>query len=366
MINQRQFDWYNIDTKKDLKIFNTCPRPFDTILIDKKGSCYACECTSWLPQSIGNLHLQPLSEIINSKMHQHLQESVTDNTYRYCNENQCSYIKSGAVQNVNNKQIKHLRLAIDDSCNLRCPSCREGLIFYSAFEDPRHNPKDLRLKQRVEEYKKRVKLADKINSWLVWEQNPIQVHIGSDGDPFASHIYRYFMEHTPKRNNIKYSILTNGLMFESYHTKIPHVINNLQELGVSVDGASKETYEILRKSAKWDNLNRNLEVIAKIKQEKGFRFILHFVIQKENYHEMEKMIDLGEQYGADRVWLNKIENWNTFDNWEEQNIFAPTHSDNVDYNLYLNTVLQRIWKRNDRFIECPTLISEEVRYKNKN
>ena len=156
-----------------------------------------------------------------------------------------------------------------------------------------------------------------------------------------------------------------GLVYISIEKYIEYP-DDSEILGVSIDGASKETYEILRKSAKWDNLNRNLEVIAKIKQEKGFRFILHFVIQKENYHEMEKMIDLGEQYGADRVWLNKIENWNTFDNWEEQNIFAPTHSDNVDYNLYLNTVLQRIWKRNDRFIECPTLISEAVRYKNKN
>jgi hypothetical protein len=81
---------------------------------------------------------------------------------------------------------------------------------------------------------------------------------------------------------------------------------------------------------------------------------------------MEKIVDLGEQYGADRVWLNKIEDWNTFKNFKEQDIFTPLHPDNIDYNLHLNNVLQRIRKRNDRFIECPTLISEEVRYKNKN
>ena len=68
-INQRLFDQYRIDTKKDLKIQRPCPRPRDTILIDKQGSCYACECTSWLPQSIGNLQVKPLSEIIGSAMH---------------------------------------------------------------------------------------------------------------------------------------------------------------------------------------------------------------------------------------------------------------------------------------------------------
>ena len=55
---------------------------------------------------------------------------------------------------------------------------------------------------------------------------------------------------------------------------------------------------------------------------------------------------------------------NDYNNFTEQNIFTPTHPDNIDYNLFLNNVLQRICKRDDRFIECPTLISEEVRYKN--
>jgi len=60
MINQRLFERYKIDTQKDLGIKSHCPRPKDTILIDKMGSCYACECQSWLPQSIGNLQIKSL------------------------------------------------------------------------------------------------------------------------------------------------------------------------------------------------------------------------------------------------------------------------------------------------------------------
>ena len=92
MINQRLFDHYNIDTNKNLDMYKRCPRPFDTILIDKNGSCYACECTSWLPQSIGNLQIQPLEDIIESDTHKHLQQSIIDKTYRYCNNKQCSYL----------------------------------------------------------------------------------------------------------------------------------------------------------------------------------------------------------------------------------------------------------------------------------
>ena len=78
MINNRLFEWYGIDTKKDLGIETFCPRPFDTVLIDKQGSCYVCECAAWLPQSIGNLQIKPLAEILQSSMREHLQASIMD------------------------------------------------------------------------------------------------------------------------------------------------------------------------------------------------------------------------------------------------------------------------------------------------
>ncbi len=346
MINQRLFDHYRIDTSKDLKIAKRCPRPFDTVLVDKQGSCYACECTSWLPQSIGNLQLKTLANIIGSDMQQHLQDSIKDGTYRYCNEHQCSYIKSGNVLNGEPSQIQHLRLAIDDSCNLRCPSCRKSMIFH----------------KEGSAYNLGIRLADKINDWLYTQQHNIQVHIGSDGDPFASQVYRHFMEQTPNRDNIKYSILTNGLMFKEFYHKVPHVMNNLQELGVSVDGASKDTYEKLRLGGRWEKIKEGLESMAEQKHKHGFRFILHFVVQKDNYHEMQQMIDLGEQYNADRVWLNKIEDWGTSDDFKSQDIWQTS-----DYQSQLDKIVDRIQARgNDRFIECPTLISEEARCRSRN
>jgi len=346
MINQRLFDHYGIDTHKDLKIRNLCPRPKDTVLIDKQGSCYACECTSWLPQSIGNLQIKSLAEIIGSDMHQHLQSSISDGSYRYCNEHQCSYIKSDAVLHGQPDRIQHLRLAIDDSCNLRCPSCRKDMVFH----------------KQGSAYNLGIRLADRVNDWLHDYEHPIQVHIGSDGDPFASHVYRHFMEQTPERDNIKYSILTNGLMFKEFHARVPHVINNLNELGVSIDGATKDTYEKLRLGGKWDKIIEGLESIAEQKQKNNFTFILHFVVQKENYREMETIIDLGEQYGADRVWLNKIEDWGTMDDFRSQDIWNTN-----EYKEQIGKVLKRIHDRdNDRFIECPTLLSEAARCRNKN
>ena len=335
MINQRLFTHYGIDTNKNLQIKRRCPRPYDTILIDKQGSCFACECQSWLPQSVGNLQIRTLSEIIGSPVQKHLQASIADGTYRYCNEHQCSYIMSNTVLNDRPSRIKHLRLAIDDSCNLRCPSCRKGMIFH----------------KEGSAYRLGIRLADRINDWLHGYEHPIQVHIGSDGDPFASHVYRHFMEQTPERDSIKYSILTNGLMFKEFHTRVPNVIGNLNELGVSIDGATKHTYEKLRLGGKWEKILEALECMAEQKQRHGFRFILHYVVQKDNFHEMQEIIDLGEQYNADRVWLNRIEDWGTMDDFQSQDIWSTK-----EYLDELDKVRHRRQQRGDRFIECPTLL----------
>jgi sulfatase maturation enzyme AslB (radical SAM superfamily) len=319
MINPRLFDHYGIDTRKDLKIRTVCSRPFDTVLIDKQGSCYACECTSWLPQSIGNLQIKSLEQIIGGTMHQHLQASITDGSYRYCNEHQCSYLSGGDMLDDKPKHLRYIRLAIDDSCNLRCPSCRKGMIFHkegSAFNLG-------------------IRLADRINDWLHHYEHPIQVHIGSDGDPFASHVYRHFMEQTPVRDNIRYSILTNGLMLNDFHKKIPHIARNLDTLGISIDGATSSTYEKLRLGGKWDKMVDALECAKALKSVHGFEFQLHMVVQQDNWHEMELMEELGHRYQADRVYFNTMEDWNT-----GINMSAQTFRDEVEFKMMVDRLVE--------------------------
>ena len=55
-----------------------------------------------------------------------------------------------------------------------------------------------------------------------------------------------------------------------------------------------------------------------------FIFRLHFVVQKENYHEMEDIVQLGKKYGADHVWLDKIQDWNVMQNFQKH-IFQRTN-----------------------------------------
>jgi len=105
--------------------------------------------------------------------------------------------------------------------------------------------------------------------------------------------------------------LTNGLMFKEFHDRIPHVINNMIELGVSIDGASAETYEKLRLGGKWDKIKEAIRCMSELKQKHNFTFNLHMVVQQDNWHEMESMLEMGHLYNVDRVYFNKIQDWST-------------------------------------------------------
>ena len=166
--------------------------------------------------------------------------------------------------------------------------------------------------------------------------HPCTVHIGSDGDPFASHVYRYFMEHTPDSNQIRYSILTNGLLVDEFHNKIPHVIKRLTKLGVSIDGATKNTYEQLRLGGSWKKIQYNLNFIKELKQQFNFNFELHMVVQKDNWKEMPTMLKLADQFNVDVVYFNEIKDWNTGQDIKE--VKPPTDSN--EYNNIIKQVNQ--------------------------
>jgi molybdenum cofactor biosynthesis enzyme MoaA len=344
-INQRLFDWHGIDTEKNLGLKTFCPRPYDTVLIDKMGSCYLCECTSWLPQSVGNLHIQSLKDIVNSKMANELQGSIADGSYRYCNNKQCSWLLDTRPETKSWKetlpvrQIKNIRLAIDDSCNLSCPSCRTHQIFE---------------RDRLQ-LRKRYKLADKIIEYVKTKSHIINIHVGSDGDPFASLIYRYFVKEIKDLPNVRFTIQTNGLLIKKMHLRHRVLFEKLDTLNLSIDGATKTTYELLRRGGSYEKIIENLESAKQLKQRYGFKFILHFVVQAENYQEMPAIVALAEKYGADRIWLNKITNWNTFKDFDSKNVADPAHPDYKSYIKIAQQLKEQAKAHITKFIEMPTL-----------
>jgi MoaA/NifB/PqqE/SkfB family radical SAM enzyme len=140
------------------------------------------------------------------------------------------------------------------------------------------------------------------------------------------------------------------------HVKIKNIFAKLKTLNVSIDGASKETYEKLRKGGSYKKIIENLHFIKEIKKTYDFEFIIHVVVQKDNYKEMSAMIDLAESFGADRIWFNKITDWNTYKDFSKVNVLDKNHEEYNDYQKELDTVIQRTKNNVAILIEMPTLI----------
>lgn len=324
---------------KNLKIKTRCPRPFDTVTIDKDGNCYACECSSWLPIVVGNLKMQSLEEIVGGKKLNEVQSTILDGTYVNCKDELCSWLldkrseKKWWTTKSPTSKLKQLRLGIDDSCNLSCPSCRTTKIF---------EKRGIRLRARF-------KIAKKIIAYLEQNTDPITIHIGSDGDPFASLVYRYFLKNCPKDTNITFSLQTNGLLIKKMYDKNKWLFDRLDTIGLSVDGCSKEVYEKLRRGGKFDILKNNLEFLARIKKKHKFKIIFHCVVQKENVHQLEDYAEFASKFSADKIWFNRIINWNTYDNFKSQDVALKDHQ-------YHNILKEQLGKINkNKLVEFPTL-----------
>ena len=78
--------------EKDLKASGYCSVPYEYLIVDLNGECFACMCQDWLPISIGNVFETDLEDIWNGAIANELRESVTDGTMKYCNNFNCSKI----------------------------------------------------------------------------------------------------------------------------------------------------------------------------------------------------------------------------------------------------------------------------------
>lgn len=77
-------------------------------------------------------------------------------------------------------------------------------------------------------------------------------------------------------------------------------------LFVSIDGATKETYEKIRVGA---NFERTIENLKRIVENKGDTYIqVNYTIQKDNVAEIDKMFDLTASIGVDKVSFGLLHN----------------------------------------------------------
>jgi MoaA/NifB/PqqE/SkfB family radical SAM enzyme len=191
----------------------------------------------------------------------------------------------------------------------------------------------------------------------------INVHMTAWGDPFASRHYRSILEalHGPEYEGVRLLLLTNGLGLTPHTWRaMPHLRDKIAVLRVSVDAASKETYEKVRRPGRWEVIRENLGAMGELDRAGTFKrnqirseecgvmtdpdmlvgetysFVLAFVVQRENFREIPEFVRLGEELGA-AVVFQKYYNFGHEPPavYASKDVTAPSHPDHAEFQAIL-------------------------------
>lgn len=174
------------------------------------------------------------------------------------------------------------RLVIDpvNICNLKCPLCPTG-------QNKKTQPKG---KMKLEDFKK---IIDELGDYLY------EIDLFNWGEPFLNkEIYR--MIKYAKEKNIKIKISSNLTCIEKSEIK-KIVESGLDELIVSLDGASQESLEKYRCGSNFDKVISNIIEIRKEKKKLNKKYPIitwQFLIMRHNEHEIEKAKKIAKKLGV--------------------------------------------------------------------
>lgn len=314
-----------------------CHLPFTHLSTGFRGETFPCLCPAWVPYSIGNvLKAESADEIWNSDTALEIRRSILDGDYSYCSRTLCSFIaaqklpaKSDITDPILRRYIdthttrieelpEFVELNHDPTCNLSCPSCRTDMIVSKAEEQDAY-----------------AHATEKVILPLLKNVRG-HAYITGGGEAFASQHFRSILK---ALNRAEYPglgiiLITNGTMLtRSRWNDYPDLPEMISLLYVSLDAARAETFEKLRRPAKWSVVMKNLEHMAAMRRSGQLRSLgINFVVQKDNFREMLEFIELGERLGVDYYWFQRLASYGSFDQatFADLDVASPLHPDHTE------------------------------------
>lgn len=303
-----------------------CHMPFEKLVLQSDGARLCCP--SYLPVVIGDVKTQTLDEIWNSEMAIEVRRSIIDGDFRYCMD-LCPEISQGTLwmkedvppeiygpaAEARSSPLasgpKQLALIYDRTCNLSCPSCRVSLLIAT----PQEREEFQGILERV--------IRPALGSLKI-------IEFGG-GEFLASRHLRSVVASIDRQQtpDLRVAIMTNATLFDREAWDALRNIHGMVHLVyVSLDAASKEAFEELRRGGVWEPTLRNVELISSLRRGGEIEeFGILFVVQASNFQEMKAFVQLGKRLGCDRIMFHELVNFGTYPagEFEERSIVAPSH-----------------------------------------
>ena len=149
----------------------------------------------------------------------------------------------------------------------------------------------------------------------------IEVKLQGIGEPLLNKDFFDMVRETVSRD-IWARTTTNGSLLhlnDNYKRMIDEKIGEIQ---VSIDGATKETFEKIRTGSNFERVVENVKKMNEYAKSKGegWRSSCWMLVQEDNFHEIYQLLDLAEYMNFSRVTYSlTVSDWGGQDNWTEIN-----------------------------------------------
>lgn len=292
----------------------------------------SCCCTTFVSQRLDNIFEKDSALLWHSVIHKILCLSTENRTFSFCDKTMCPLFIAKRREECTGTSAdskpyrpmaafpETLALGYDSTCNLACVTCREKLHFAEGKELETVNKITDQVKEEYLPYCKFLILA-------------------GNGEVFASPAYRSIYE--AEQCNPQYiRLLSNGTLFTPSNWEHFKEKNNVKTmLTVSVDAASKETYQRIRRG-NFERLRENMRFASELRRKGELSYFrMNFVVQRENYKEMPAFVQWGQELGVDEVFFTKILNWGTYTPEEFEQI-SMMEKDGITPKPELKNILQ--------------------------
>jgi MoaA/NifB/PqqE/SkfB family radical SAM enzyme len=199
-------------------------------------------------------------------------------------------------------KVTSMVVTLTTKCNLSCIMCEEIKI---PWDIPERTIKEI------------ISLFPYLEQ-IIWQ----------GGEVLILDYFKDFLEEAGKHPNLYQSIITNGLAITE--ELLPMLVRDNMELTFSIDAATKDLYESIRRKAKFEDLLANIKLINHMRKKqklKNMSFRMHVVVMNSNYKELEKFVDFAKEHEFDALHLMPI--WGNVDG--EENIFYRKDKEALDY-----------------------------------
>jgi len=195
------------------------------------------------------------------------------------------------------------------ACNLRCPECPSGLRAFTRDTG---------------------RLAKPLFSAIIDQLSPYVIHINFyfQGEPYLNPDFLDMVAYAKSRR-IYTSSSTNAHFLNNENCK-KTIDSGLDELIISIDGTTQETYASYRKEGQLDTVIKGTETLIAMKQKMNIhhpKVIFQFLVVKPNQDQIPEIRQLARRLGVDELRLKSAQVYD----FENGNPLIP---DNPRYSRY--------------------------------